>query len=174
LEIEETARRCDRLITEWGTQHGLQFNPKKTIAVVLKLPKGRTAKKYWNTTIRMGENSVKFSQTVRCLGVTLDRGFLFNAHARDIVPRVDWGVSFWTGRLITGQLWSPSSFTRRVRSRTESESARSLRRCFVWRKDTRCWHCARRTELLPQRHCTCWWEYFLWITWFWCVQQCTN
>jgi len=114
-EIEETARRCDRLIAEWGTQHRLQFNPKNTVAVVLKLPKGRAAKKYRSPTIRLGGHSVKFIQTVKYLGVTIDRGFLFNAHARDIVQRakaayarvarfvrVAWGVSFWTGMCPSG------------------------------------------------------------------------
>jgi len=78
---------------------------------------------------------VKFSQMVKFLGVTLDRGFLFNAYTCDIVQRakvayagithfvqVDWGVSFWTGRLIYGATvesivaYALSTFVHRVRA----------------------------------------------------------
>jgi hypothetical protein len=101
-ELEWKGHSAINTITNWGMRNRLTFSPHKTMGLMMKrgLDRGR------NPVIRMGGESIRFHDTVKYLGVTLDRTGSFLAHAKEIsrkannlfmkvrrLSKASWGLS---------------------------------------------------------------------------------
>ena len=75
--------RVCRDLSAWGKQCGLTFNPNKTIAMLFT-HSNQTYKKFKShKLIKMDSIAIGFSETVKYLGLTLDRKLNWKAHIED-------------------------------------------------------------------------------------------
>ena len=106
-ELRDLAVKVGRLVTQWGESAGLRFNPAKSESMIFvgKLTTGLS--------IPIGGSSVTTKDSVKYLGVTIDRGRTFAEHARivrdkarasysGLVPavRARWGVRYEVAKSI--------------------------------------------------------------------------
>lgn len=82
-DLELTANNILNDIVDWGQKHKLDFNPNKTECILLK---GTLAKTRYPS-IKMLSKSVKYSSTIKYLGVMLDDKLNFGPHFKYIADK---------------------------------------------------------------------------------------
>jgi ribonuclease HI len=114
-------------ISQWGTNHGLQFSPTKTSAVLFH----RKYKSPENSLplLTLYNSPIKYSLTVKYLGILLDYKLKWTPHIEDKIAKAK--KSLLLHRNAMGKLWGPHPLT--VRWLYEGIIKPSLTYgCVVW------------------------------------------
>ena len=94
-------------ISRWGLDNGLKFSPSKTTAVLFH-------KKYKSPetslpTLTLDNSPIKFSHTVKYLGILLDYKLSWTPHIVDKINKAK--ISLLLHRNAMGKLWGPNPAT---------------------------------------------------------------
>jgi ribonuclease HI len=87
------------LVDQWGIDNFLKFNPDKTVAIMF------TNKRKWqlNSKIILGGKEITLSDTVKYLGITLDKKLSWNQHINNICIKSN--ISLSRCRKALGTTW---------------------------------------------------------------------
>ena len=88
------------LLVEWGRTCGLRFNPEKTVAVVFS-----RSRREFTELVSVDGVPIPYSDTVRYLGVTLDRKLSWRPHLDDRIKRAKKFLMHVAS--ITQKTWGP-------------------------------------------------------------------
>ena len=100
--MRELLQKALNKVQTWGLEHGLEFSPVKTTAVMFE----RSRKKVNEPTLTMGVKTLNYSKELRYLGITIAKRLTWTAHverkikqcnyllhkSRNVVGR-EWGLS---------------------------------------------------------------------------------
>jgi len=82
---------CAEAVTTWHLSNGLLLNPSKTEALITGA-RSQVAKISNTDSITVGDTTVKISQAIRVLGVTIDQCLTFNEHVTKVVSSCNYHI----------------------------------------------------------------------------------